>query len=35
VGEQIDAARTMHAKGFLLWNPSGEYTTNALLHTSP
>ena len=35
VGEQIDAARTMHAKGFLLWNPSGEYTTNALLHSSP
>ena len=22
VGEQIDAARTMHAKGFLLWNPT-------------
>jgi hypothetical protein len=35
VGEQIDAARTMHAKGFLLWNPSGDYTTNALVHTSP
>ncbi len=35
VGEQIDAARTMHAKGFLLWNPSGVYTQNALLHTSP
>jgi hypothetical protein len=35
VGEQIDAARTMHAKGFLLWNPSGDYTTNALLHPSP
>ena len=35
VGEQIDAARTMHAKGFLLWNPNGDYTTNALLHASP
>jgi hypothetical protein len=35
VGEQIDAARTMHAKGFLLWNPSGEYTTDALEHRSP
>jgi hypothetical protein len=35
VGEQIDAARTMHAKGFLLWNPSGDYTTNALVHASP
>ncbi len=35
VGEQIDAARTMHAKGFLLWNPSGVYTPNALLHQSP
>jgi hypothetical protein len=35
VGEQIDAARAMHAKGFLLWNPSGEYTTNALAHRSP
>ena len=35
VGEQIDAARTMHAKGFLLWNPSGEYTSNALEHRSP
>jgi hypothetical protein len=35
VGEQIDAARTMHAHGFLLWNPSGIYTYGALLHTSP
>jgi len=35
VGEQIDAARTMHVKGFLLWNPNGEYTSNALLHRSP
>jgi hypothetical protein len=35
VGEQIDAARAMHAKGFLLWNPTGEYTTNALAHKSP
>jgi hypothetical protein len=35
VGEQIDAARTMHAKGFMLWNPSGEYTSNALTHRSP
>jgi len=35
VGEQIDAARTMHAKGFLLWNPTGDYTKNALLHSSP
>jgi hypothetical protein len=35
VGEQIDAARAMHAKGFLLWNATGEYTTNALAHRSP
>jgi len=35
VGEQIDAARAMHAKGFLLWNATGEYTTNALEHRSP
>ncbi len=35
VGEQIDAARAMHANGFLLWNPSGEYTSGALLHSSP
>jgi hypothetical protein len=35
VGEQIDAARAMHAKGFLLWNPSGIYTYGALEHTSP
>jgi hypothetical protein len=35
VGEQIDAARTMRAKGFLLWNPSGEYTSDALAHRSP
>jgi hypothetical protein len=35
VGEQIDAARAMHAKGFLLWNPEGIYTSGALLHTSP
>jgi len=35
VGEQIDAARTMHAGGFLLWNPNGLYTSGALLHKSP
>jgi hypothetical protein len=35
VGEQIDAARTMHAGGFLLWNPNGLYTPGALVHTSP
>jgi hypothetical protein len=35
VGEQIDAARAMHARGFLLWNPSGVYTPDALLHRSP
>jgi hypothetical protein len=35
VGEQIDAARAMHAKGFLLWNPTGLYTPGALLHSSP
>jgi hypothetical protein len=35
VGEQIDAARTMHARGFLLWSPTGEYTAHALAHASP
>jgi hypothetical protein len=35
VGEQIDAARAMHAKGFLLWNPTGIYTYGALQHSSP
>jgi hypothetical protein len=35
VGEQIDAARTMHERGFLLWNPEGLYTPGALVHTSP
>jgi hypothetical protein len=35
VAEQIDAARAMHAKGFLLWNPEGIYTSGVLLHTSP
>jgi hypothetical protein len=35
VAEQIDAARAMHAAGFLLWNPSGVYTQNALAHSSP
>ena len=35
VGEQIDAARAMHAKGFLLWNPTGTYTSGVLLHASP
>ena len=35
VGEQIDAARAMHAKGFLLWNPMGIYTYGALQHPSP
>ncbi len=32
VAEQIDAARAMHAAGFLLWNPVGLYTKNALDH---
>jgi len=35
VGEQIDAARAMHAHGFLLWNPQGVYTQGVLQHTSP
>jgi len=35
VGEQIDAARAMHAGGFLLWNAKGVYTSGALQHTSP
>ncbi len=35
VGEQIDAARAMHAGGFLLWNPMGLYTSGALVHTTP
>jgi hypothetical protein len=35
VGEQIDAARAMHAHGFLLWNPEGIYTQGVLQHTSP
>ena len=35
VGEQIDAARAMHAGGFLLWNANGVYTPGALLHASP
>jgi hypothetical protein len=35
VGEQIDAARAMHSRGFMLWNPSGIYTYGALSHTSP
>ncbi len=35
IGEQIDAARAMHAHGFLLWNPKGVYTQGVLLHTSP
>jgi hypothetical protein len=35
IGEQIDAARTMHAGGFLLWNANGVYTPGALQHTSP
>ena len=35
VGEQIDAARTMHAHGFLLWNPNGVYTQDVLKHSSP
>jgi hypothetical protein len=34
VGEQIDAARAMHARGFLLWNPTGVYTHGALEHSS-
>jgi hypothetical protein len=35
VAEQIDAARTMSAGGFLLWNPVGLYTQGALAHSSP
>jgi hypothetical protein len=35
VGEQIDAARAMHAGGFLLWNANGVYTPGVLLHSSP
>jgi hypothetical protein len=35
VGEQIDAARAMHAGGFLLWNANGVYTSGALVHSSP
>ncbi len=35
VGEQIDAARAMHANGFMLWNPTGIYTYDALAHSSP
>jgi hypothetical protein len=35
VGEQIDAARAMHANGFLLWNAEGLYTSGALQHSSP
>ena len=35
VGEQIDAARAMHAGGFLLWNANGVYTSGALQHSSP
>ena len=34
VGEQIDAARAMHAKGFMLWNANGVYTPDVLLHSS-
>ena len=30
VKAQVDAARNMGAAGFLLWNPEGNYTTNAL-----
>jgi hypothetical protein len=30
VKAQVDAARNMHAAGFLLWNPEGLYTTSAL-----
>jgi hypothetical protein len=32
VGEEIDAARTMGARGFLLWNPEGLYTNGVLAH---
>jgi hypothetical protein len=35
VDQQIDAARALDAKGFLLWNPSGIYTSAALHHVSP
>jgi hypothetical protein len=30
VSAQIDAARLQGAKGFLLWNPEGRYTVEAL-----
>ena len=30
VKAQVDAARNMDAKGFLLWNPEGDYTEDAL-----
>ncbi len=30
VKAQVDAARNMGAAGFLLWNPEGNYTANAL-----
>jgi hypothetical protein len=30
VSDQIAAARRQHAGGFLLWNPEGVYTTDAL-----
>jgi hypothetical protein len=32
VGEQIDAARTMHTGGFMLWNAEGLYTNGVLAH---
>ena len=35
VDEMIDAARAMHAKGFLLWNAEGISTPGVLLHSSP
>ncbi|HST25756.1 MAG TPA: putative glycoside hydrolase [Gaiellaceae bacterium] len=34
VGEQIDAARAMHERGFLLWNAQGLYTSGVLAHSS-
>jgi hypothetical protein len=30
VREQIDAARQLGARGYLLWNPLGVYTPGAL-----
>jgi hypothetical protein len=34
VAAQIDAARSLGIHGYMLWNPLGVYTTNALSHLS-